>query len=118
MHIFVSTTDGRSAKLEALEGFRVMEIIRDWAFQSGIGIKAECGGACACATCHVYVDAQWADRLPDMREDEEDRLDDAFHVEANSRLSCQLIMSEELDGLKVTISPDAQVEIHKQEEAA
>ncbi|MEM1317311.1 MAG: 2Fe-2S iron-sulfur cluster-binding protein [Pseudomonadota bacterium] len=107
MHIHVKTLDGRSATLEALPGFRVMEIIRDWADESGIGIKAECGGACACATCHVYVDPEWTDRLPDMLEEEEDRLDEAFDVEANSRLSCQLLMSEELDGLTVTVAPDA-----------
>ena len=88
-----------------------MEVIRDWSSESGIGIKAECGGACACATCHVYVDEAWTDKLPDMREEEEDRLDEAFDVEPNSRLSCQLLMSEDLDGLQVTITPDASVEV-------
>lgn len=111
MKIIVTDPNGNSAELEALEGFRVMEVIRDWSTESGIGIKAECGGACACATCHVYVDEAWVDRLPDMREEEEDRLDEAFDVEANSRLSCQLLMSEELDGLQVTIAPDASVKI-------
>lgn len=107
MQIHVNTTDGRSATLDALPGFRVMEIIRDWSSESGIGIKAECGGACACATCHVYVAPEWTAKLPDMLEEEEDRLDEAFDVEANSRLSCQLLMSEELDGLTVTVAPDA-----------
>lgn len=107
MHIHVTAPDGRTATLEALPGFRVMEVIRDWATESGIGIKAECGGACACATCHVYVDAEWVDRLHPMLEEEEDRLDEAFDVEANSRLSCQLLMSENLNGLKVTLAQDA-----------
>ena len=88
-----------------------MEIIRDWSSESGIGIKAECGGACACATCHVHVDKDWVNRLPEMRDDEEERLDEAFHVDDSSRLSCQLIMSEELDGLQVTVSPDASIEV-------
>ena len=107
----VTDPRGNSAELEALEGFRVMEIIRDWSTESGIGIKAECGGACACATCHVHVDEQWLGQLPSMRDDEEDRLDDAFGVSDNSRLSCQLIMTEALDGLTVTIAPDASVQV-------
>ncbi|MEP1207410.1 MAG: 2Fe-2S iron-sulfur cluster-binding protein [Rhizobiaceae bacterium] len=111
MKIHVTDPQGNTAELPALEGFRVMEIIRDWSSESGIGIKAECGGACACATCHVHVDDNWIDRLVPMREEEEDRLDEAFDVEDNSRLSCQLIMSEELDGLKVTIAPDASIQV-------
>ncbi|MEM8751108.1 MAG: 2Fe-2S iron-sulfur cluster-binding protein [Pseudomonadota bacterium] len=117
MEIHVTAPDGRSATLEALEGFRVMEIIRDWAPESGIGIKAECGGACACATCHVYVDDAWTTKLPEMREEEEDRLDEAFDVEANSRLSCQLIMTPELDGLRVTLANGVEVEVRQPEAA-
>ncbi|MEL6504711.1 MAG: 2Fe-2S iron-sulfur cluster-binding protein [Pseudomonadota bacterium] len=117
MQIHVSTPDGKTATLEALEGFRVMEIIRDWASVSGIGIRAECGGACACATCHVYVDPAWTDRLVPMAEEEEDRLDEAFNLEDNSRLSCQVLMCEALDGLRVTVAADAFVEV-KVEEAA
>ncbi len=113
MKIHVTDPNGNSAELEALEGFRVMEVIRDWSSESGIGIKAECGGACACATCHVYVADNWAGKLPVMLDEEEDRLDEAFDVEPNSRLSCQLLMSEELDGLQVTIASDASVEIER-----
>lgn len=111
MRIYVTDPYGNRAELQALEGFRVMEIIRDWSTESGIGIKAECGGACACATCHVYVDEAWVEKLPAMREEEEDRLDEAFDVEDNSRLSCQLIMNESLDGLQVTIAPNASIRI-------
>ncbi len=105
MQIFVTDFEGKEHALEAIEGWRVMEIIRD----HGLPIKAECGGACACATCHVYVDEVWMPKLEALNmiksEDEEDMLDEVFELEDNSRLSCQLIMSEELDGLKVTLAP-------------
>lgn len=103
MKIYVTDLEGQEHALEAVAGWRVMEIIRDY----GLPIKAECGGACACATCHVYVDAAWMDKIPGMRIDEEEMLDEAFDVEANSRLSCQIIMDESLDGLRVRIAPAA-----------
>jgi len=104
MKIFVTDPDGKEHELEAIEGWSVMEIIKDY----GLPLNAECGGACCCATCHVYVDEAWLDKLYPKREDEEDMLEDqAFDIQANSRLSCQLLMSEDLDGLKVTIAPDA-----------
>ena len=103
MKIHVTDRDGVKHDLDAVEGWRVMEIIRD----HGLPIKAECGGCCSCATCHVYVDEAWEDKVPDMRDDEEEMLDEAFFVEDNSRLSCQLIMNEELDGLSVTLAPEA-----------
>ena len=101
MKIFVTDRDGNEHALDALEGWRVMEVIKD----NGLDLKAECGGACCCATCHVYVQEDWVDKLYDMRDDEEDMLDEAMEVEDNSRLSCQILMSEELDGLRVTIAP-------------
>jgi len=100
MKIIVTDQQGKIHELEAIEGWRVMEIIRD----HGLPIKAECGGACACATCHVYVDAQWLDKIPAMRDDEEEMLDEAFDVHDNSRLSCQIIMDESLDGLKMRLA--------------
>lgn len=100
MKIYVVDLDGVEHELEAPEGWRVMEVIRDY----GLPIKAECGGACACATCHVYVDEAWLDKLAAMREDEEEMLDEAFDVHENSRLSCQIILDESLDGLKVTLA--------------
>jgi 2Fe-2S ferredoxin len=105
MKIFVTDLAGKEHELEALEGWRVMEIIKDY----GLPLKAECGGACCCATCHVYVANDWIDKLFDMREDEEDMLDEAMEVKDNSRLSCQLLMSEALDGLKVTIAPGTEI---------
>ena len=107
MHINVIDQQDRLHRLAALEGYRVMEIIRDWQ----LDIRAECGGACACATCHVYVDPEWADRLPEPREDEIERLDEAFRVDARSRLSCQIIMTDELDGLTVRLAPGTEREL-------
>ena len=101
MQVHVTDQKGERHTLEALEGFRLMEVIRDW----DLDIKAECGGACACATCHVYVAGDWLDRLHPPLDEEIDRLDEAFLVEDNSRLSCQIIMSEELDGIEVTLAP-------------
>ena len=101
MHLFIVDRKGQEHRLEALEGWRVMEVIRDW----GLPIKAECGGACACATCHVYVDDAWVDRLVPPTDEEIERLDDAYAVEANSRLACQVLVTAELDGLRVSLAP-------------
>ena len=107
MHIVVIDHQGVEHSLEALEGWRVMEVIRDW----GVGIKAECGGACACATCHVYVDPEWIDRLVPPTDEEIDRLDEAMTVDPRtSRLSCQILMTEALDGLKVRLAPGSEPE--------
>jgi 2Fe-2S ferredoxin len=103
MHIHVTDQSGVEHELEGLEGWRVMEIIRDW----GLNIKAECGGALSCATCHVYVDKDWTDAVGTPREEEEDMLDSVGDVRPNSRLSCQILMSDALDGLKVTLAPSA-----------
>lgn len=100
MKIIVTDLEGIERELEAVEGWRVMEIIRDY----GLPIKAECGGACACATCHIYVDEAWLAALPAMRAEEEEMLDQAFDVQENSRLSCQIILDESLDGLRVSLA--------------
>ena len=104
MRLRVTDREGKQHKLEAMEGWRVMEIIRD----HGLPIKAECGGACACATCHVYVDDGWLEKLPPPRQEENDQLDGAFCVGGNSRLSCQILMSKALDGLEVTLAPGSE----------
>ena len=77
MQVLVTDYAGKEHALEALEGWRVMEVIRDW----GLPIRAECGGACSCATCHVYVDTGWLDKLPEKTVEEEDMLDTCFNVE-------------------------------------
>lgn len=100
--IHVTDREGQAHTLEGLAGWRVMEVIRD----HGLPIKAECGGACACATCHVYVDEGWTDTLIAATDEEINMLDLAFDVESNSRLSCQILLDESLNGLSVTLAPD------------
>ena len=101
LHIRATDQAGVEHRLPALEGWTVMEIVKD----AGLPLKAECGGALECATCHVYVEDAWYDRLPSRRGEEDEKLDEAFAVRANSRLSCQIIMAPEFDGLHVTLAP-------------
>ncbi|MBI1239797.1 MAG: 2Fe-2S iron-sulfur cluster binding domain-containing protein [Alphaproteobacteria bacterium] len=103
MNIVIKMPDGETREIEATIGWQVMEIIKN----AGVPIRAECGGACACATCHVYVDAAWMDRLPPRKDEETDMLDMALSVEDNSRLSCQIVFEPELDGLTVTLAEDS-----------
>jgi 2Fe-2S ferredoxin len=94
---------GQIDEIEAVEGWRVMEIIRE----HGFGIEGLCEGACACATCHVTIDPIWAGKLYPANDDEEAMLDGLPQVETTSRLSCQLIYSEELNGLSLSLAPAA-----------
>ena len=94
------SSDDKTYTVNVDNGLTVME----GAVQNDIpGIDADCGGGMACATCHVYVKEDWLNRLPQKEDGEEDMLDMAFEPKQNSRLSCQLIVSEELDGLEVNI---------------
>ena len=96
--------EGTRREVVAENGMTVMEA----AVKNSIpGIDADCGGACACATCHVYVDAAWTGKVGKAESMEEDMLDFAFDVRDNSRLSCQIKVTDELDGLVVT-TPDKQ----------
>ena len=91
--------EGGSRTIEVENGLSVME----GAIQKDVpGIDADCGGSMACATCHVYVEEKWLDKLPKVEDAEVDMIDMAFEPKKNSRLSCQLIVSDELDGLTVT----------------
>ena len=91
---------GKSHTIEVSNGLSVME----GAVQKNIpGIDADCGGSMACATCHVYVKEEWFNKLPKKEDGEEDMLDMAFEPKKNSRLSCQLMVSEQLDGLVVDL---------------
>ena len=91
---------GSSKTIEVESGFSVME----GAIQNEIpGIDADCGGSMACATCHVYVEDKWFDKIPKAEDAEIDMIDMAFEPKKNSRLSCQIIVSDELDGLIVNI---------------
>ena len=101
--LLVTTHEGTQKALDGQAGLSVMEIIRD----NGVDeLLALCGGCCSCATCHVYVDAAFADILPAMSSDENDLLDGSSHRTARSRLSCQLPFGEALAGLAVTIAPE------------
>lgn len=97
--------EGGEHQIEATVGWTVMEIIRE----AGLPIEAACGGCCACATCHVYIDPAFKDRLFDeqpQQEEEASMLDEAFEVQESSRLSCQLTFKDSLDGLRVTLAPE------------
>ena len=96
--------DGNSKTIEVEKGLTVME----GAIQNDIpGIAADCGGSMACSTCHVYVEEKWFDKLPKAEDAEVDMIDMAYDPKKNSRLSCQLIVTNELDGLIVT-TPEKQ----------
>ena len=96
---------GKKHTIEVANGLTVME----GAIQNNIpGIDADCGGGMACATCHVYVKEEWFNKLPKKEDGEEDMLDMAFEPKKNSRLSCQIMVSDQLDGLVVNL-PEKQV---------
>ena len=96
--------EGNSKTIDVENGLSVME----GAVQNDIpGIDADCGGAMACATCHVYVKDEWFNKIPKAEDAEVDMIDMAYAPKKNSRLSCQIILSDELDGLEVT-TPEKQ----------
>ena len=101
--LIVVNRAGEEKTVEADAGLTVMEAIRDNGFDE---LLALCGGCCSCATCHVHVDPAFASLLPAMSEDEDDLLDSSDHRDATSRLSCQLPLTAELDGLRVTIAKE------------
>ena len=99
----VTTREGETSEIDVADGLTVMEGARD---NNIPGIEADCGGACACSTCHVHVDPAFADKLPELSEDEDDLLESTDHRQPTSRLSCQIPFTADLDGLKVTIAPE------------
>lgn len=101
--LIVVNRHGEEATVEARTGNSVMEAIRENGFDE---LLALCGGCCSCATCHVYVDPAFADRVSPMTEDEDDLLDSSDHRNEKSRLSCQLRVTDALDGLRVEIAPE------------
>ena len=93
--------DGTTTEVEVEVGYSVME----GAINAGVpGIVAECGGACACATCHSYIDEAWLDKLNPMDDMEDAMLDAAYERRSSSRLTCQIEVSDELDGLSLTVA--------------
>jgi 2Fe-2S ferredoxin len=98
--IVFTESGGRRREIDAPIGITLMEAAR----QHGVaGIVAQCGGACACATCHVYIDPDWLARLEPREDMEEGMLETAWEPRPNSRLSCQIHLTADLDGLKVTV---------------
>ena len=101
--IHVTTRDGTPHEVQGQEGLSVMEVIRENGFDE---LLALCGGCCSCATCHVHVDPEFKEKLPRMSEDENDLLDSSDHRTEYSRLSCQLTVGADLEGLRVQIAPE------------
>ena len=91
--------NGKRHEVDAPKGLSVLEI----AHRNGIDLEGACEGSLACSTCHVVVDKEWYDLLPEAGDDEEDMLDLAFGLTHTSRLGCQIVMTDELDGLTVTL---------------
>ena len=99
----IVTRDGAERTVEARAGWSVMENIRD----NGVDeVLALCGGCCSCATCHVHVDEEWRETVGPPKADEDDLLDTSDHKTEASRLSCQILYTAELDGLRVQIAPE------------
>lgn len=99
----VISREGTTSQIEAAPGISVMEALRDGGCDE---LLALCGGCCSCATCHVLIDPAYFDRLSPMSSYEDDLLDSSDHRTARSRLSCQVIVSDDLDGMAVTIAPE------------
>ncbi len=100
--INVTDRDNQTHKVEAHPNDRLMEVLRefDW------GVSAICGGMCSCATCHVFLEGDWAEQFPQREMDEEELLEFLDYFKPNSRLSCQLELLDKHDGLTVTLAPE------------
>jgi len=101
--LIVLDRTGSETILDGQPGLSIMEIVRQAGFDEMLAL---CGGCCSCATCHVHVDEAFLEALPAISEDENDLLDGSEHRQSNSRLSCQIRFSDELNGLKVRIVGD------------
>ena len=103
MKVHFITSDGDRVNASALEGDSLLRVAQ----AAGMPLEGTCEGQMACSTCHVVVDKDWFDRLPEASEEEEDMLDLAAGVRRTSRLSCQIVLDEEMDGLTVTIPAES-----------
>lgn len=101
--ITVINQAGEESTIDAPTGRTLMEVIRDNGFDE---LLALCGGCCSCATCHVHIDPEFAAQLPKMSEDENDLLDSSDHRNGESRLSCQIPVTDAMEGLRVTIAQE------------
>lgn len=101
--VIITTRNGEAVSLDVAANGTLMEAIRD----NGINeLQAVCGGCCSCATCHVYIDPAFADRIPAITEDEDGLLDGSMHRNSTSRLSCQIRLTDALNGLRATVAPE------------
>ncbi|MBV1917091.1 MAG: 2Fe-2S iron-sulfur cluster binding domain-containing protein [Sphingomonadaceae bacterium] len=101
--ITVINQEGAEKSVDAAEGRTLMEVIRENGFDEMLAL---CGGCCSCATCHVHMEPAFMDKLPVMSEDENDLLDSSEYRDENSRLSCQVPITAELDGCRVTVAKE------------
>ena len=101
--VTITTRTGEAHDIECVDGISLMENIRAHGLHD---LLALCGGNCSCATCHVYIDEAWSDKLQPCGDDEDFLLDISAHRAPASRLSCQLVMSPQCDGLAATIAPE------------
>lgn len=102
INISVKDLDGQVHEIHAREGDSLMEALREYEW----GVPAICGGLCSCGTCHVYLDADWLDKFKTADPDEQDLLEEFDCTKENSRLSCQLQLKSEHEGLKLSIAPE------------
>lgn len=101
--IIATLRDGDTVEIDAEVGLSIMENLK----QGGVDeVAAICGGICSCATCHVFIDGPWTGKLPEQEDDEYDLVSESEHHGPSSRLSCQIEMTDELDGIEVTIAPE------------
>jgi 2Fe-2S ferredoxin len=101
--LLVTDRDGNVHEVDGQSGLKLMETLREFDY----GVTAICGGLCSCATCHILVDSKWVERLPGPQSDEKELLVELQHYEPDrSRLSCQVEMTDALDGLELQIAPD------------
>lgn len=102
ININVKDREGQTHQVEAPEGDKLMEVLREYDW----GVAAICGGMCSCGTCHVYLGQEWLDKFPQPDVDEEDLVDMLEYGGSNSRLSCQLTLDSSHDGLSLELAPD------------
>ncbi len=99
--IKITNLKGEKSELDAPNGDTLMEALRDNGYDE---IEAICGGVCSCSTCHVYVEGEWQNKLGERSEDEYQLVSSTEHYRENSRLSCQITVTDEMDGLEITIA--------------
>ena len=101
--LVVVTREGKEITIDGAAGVSLMENIRSADIDD---LAALCGGCCACATCHVYIDEGWSEKLSGIASSEDDLLDCSDHRKDNSRLSCQIQLTDEMDGIRLVIAPE------------